>query len=76
MNEKKAEDEMNPEEDQPEKTGLGGGIGIFLAQGLAQGGMMPPILAAPPAVVEGQAGAEFSLSDEKSAEEEGDKREA
>lgn len=55
----------NEEEKPAEETGLAGGIGIFLAQELAQGGMAPPILAAPPEVVEGQAGSELTLSDEE-----------
>ncbi len=60
---------MKPEESEEEKpveeTGLAGGIGMFLAQELAQGGMTPPILAAPPEVVEGQAGTDLTLSDEE-----------
>lgn len=68
----KPEPEENAEEEQPEPTGLAGGIGMFLAQELMQGGMMPPILAASPEVVENQTGADLTLSDEeKKGKEEG-----
>lgn len=72
----KTEPEENTEEEQPEPTGLAGGIGMFLAQELAQGGMTPPILAASPEVVMNQTGADLTLSDEeKKRKEEGEGRE-
>ena len=55
--------------DEEEETGLEGGIGLFLAQELGQGGVPPPIVPGPPEVVEGQAGADLSLSEEEKKEE-------